>query len=107
MQTKRSMNQGRLLLAVLAMVMAAVLSNVSPGSALAATAKEIDNKATQALSTLYKTTPGAKDLAAKAKAVLIFPDITKAGFMATGQFGDGALRKGGKTVATWRSLAVS
>jgi lipid-binding SYLF domain-containing protein len=107
MQTERSMNQGRLLLAVLAMVMAAVLINVCPGSALAATAKEIDTKATQALTTLYKTTPGAKDLAAKAKAVLIFPDMTKAGFMVGGQFGDGALRKGGKTVGYYRSLAGS
>ena len=107
MQTNRSMNPGRLLLAVLAMVMAAVLSNVCPGSALAASAREIDTKATQALTTLYKTTPGAKDLAAKAKAVLVFPDMTKAGFMVGGQFGDGALRKGGKTVAYYRSLAGS
>jgi len=107
MQTERSMNPRRLLLAVLAMVMAAVLSNVSPGSALAATAKEIDTKATQALTKLYKTTPDAKALAAKAKAVLIFPDIVKAGFMVAGQFGDGALRKGGKTVGYYRSLAGS
>ena len=107
MQTKRSMNPGRLLLAVVAMLIAAVLSNVCPGSALAATAKEIDTKATQALTKLYKTTPDAKALAAKAKAVLIFPDMTKAGFMVAGQFGDGALRKGGKTVGYYRSLAGS
>jgi lipid-binding SYLF domain-containing protein len=75
--------------------------------AAAASTKEIDKKATQALATLYKTTPGAKDLASKAKAVLIFPDIVKAGFMVGGQFGDGALRKGGKTVAYYRSLAGS
>ena len=107
MQTERRMNPGRLLLAVVAMLIAAVLSDVCPGSALAATAKEIDTKATQALATLYKTTPDAKALAAKAKAVLIFPDMTKAGFMVAGQFGDGALRKGGKTVGYYRSLAGS
>ncbi len=107
MQTKRSMNPGRLLLAVVAMIMAAVLSNVCPGSALAASAREIDNKATQALTTLYKANPNAKALAAKAKAVLIFPNIVKAGFMVGGQFGDGALRRGGKTVAYYRSLAAS
>ena len=107
MQTERSMNPGRLLLAVVAMLSAFVLSSVCSGSALAASAREIDNKATQALTTLYKTTPGAKALAAKAKAVLIFPDIVKGGFIVAGQFGDGALRKGGKTVAYYRSLAAS
>lgn len=76
-------------------------------SAAAAGAKEIDAKATRALSTLYKTTPGARALAEKAMAVLIFPDIVKAGFMVGGQFGDGVLRKGGKTVAYYRSVAGS
>jgi lipid-binding SYLF domain-containing protein len=107
MQTKSSMNPGRLLLTVAAMLIAMVLSNVCPGSALAASAKEIDSKATQALSTLYRTTPDAKALAAKAKGVLIFPSMMKGGFLIAGQFGDGALRKGGKTVAYYRSLAAS
>ena len=57
MQTKRRMNPGRLLLAVVAMIMAAVLSNVCPGSALAASAREIDTQATKALTTLYKNYP--------------------------------------------------
>jgi lipid-binding SYLF domain-containing protein len=107
METKRSMNPGRLLMAVAVMLMAIVLSSVCPGSAWAASAREIDNKATKALTTLYRTTPEAKNLAAKAKAVLIFPDIVKGGFIVAGQFGDGALRKGGKTVAYYRSLAAS
>ena len=107
MQTERSMNPGRVLLAVVAMLSVFVLSNVCSGSALAASAREIDNKATQALTTLYKNIPDAKALAAKAKGVLIFPDIVKAGFMVGGQFGDGALRKRGKTVGYYRSLAGS
>ncbi len=49
MQTERSMNPGRLLLVVVAMLSVAVLSNVCSGSALAASAREIDNKATQAI----------------------------------------------------------
>ena len=39
--------------------------------------------------------------------MLIFPSIVKGGFIIAGQFGDGALRKGGKTVAYYRSLAAS
>jgi lipid-binding SYLF domain-containing protein len=70
-------------------------------------ASEIDRSATQALTTLYKNTPGAKALADKAVAVLVFPSIVKGGFIIAGQFGDGALRKKGKTVAYYRSLAAS
>jgi lipid-binding SYLF domain-containing protein len=70
-------------------------------------ASEIDRSATQALTILYKNRPGAKALGDKAVAVLIFPSIVKGGFIIAGQFGDGALRKGGKTVAYYRSLAAS
>jgi lipid-binding SYLF domain-containing protein len=79
----------------------------SAGVALAASASAIDRSATQSLSTLYKNTPGAKALADKAVAVLVFPSIVKGGFIIAGQFGDGALRKNGKTVAYYRSLAAS
>ena len=107
MQMKKNMNAGRILLGAVLLLVIVILSDLSVGSALAASAREIDAKATQALTTLYKTTPGAKALAGKAKAVLIFPSIIKGGFIVGGQFGDGALRKGGKTVAYYRSLAAS
>jgi len=78
-----------------------------PAMSLAASKSEIDRSVTQALTTLYKNRPGAKALGDKAVAVLIFPSIVKGGFIIAGQFGDGALRKGGKTVAYYRSLAAS
>jgi lipid-binding SYLF domain-containing protein len=107
MQMKRSTNSKTYFVTVILIFVSTVIGSLCAGSALAASAREIDTKATQALTTLYKTNPGAKALADKAKAVLIFPDIVKAGFMVGGQFGDGALRKGGKTVAYYRSLAAS
>jgi lipid-binding SYLF domain-containing protein len=78
-----------------------------PTMALAASASAIDRDASASLAKLYKHTPGAKALADKAVAVLVFPSIVKGGFIIAGQFGDGALRKGGKTVAYYRSLAAS
>lgn len=75
--------------------------------ALAASAGEIDSKVTLALQTLYETTPGTKALASQAKGILVFPDIVKAGFIVGGQYGDGALRKKGKTVGYYRSIAGS
>lgn len=80
---------------------------LSPAAALAASASAIDRDARASLAKLYKNTPGAKALADKAVAVLVFPSIVKGGFIIAGQFGDGALRKGGKTVAYYRSLAAS
>jgi lipid-binding SYLF domain-containing protein len=75
--------------------------------ALAASASQIDRDAKASLTDLYKHTPGAKALGDKAVAVLVFPSIVKGGFIIAGQFGDGALRKNGKTVAYYRSLAAS
>jgi len=76
-------------------------------SAQAASASEINRKVSAALNTLYETTPGAQDLANKAKGILVFPDIVKAGLLVGGQYGDGAMRKNGKTVAYYRSFAGS
>ena len=56
---------------------------------------------------LYQGTPGAKELGEKAVGVLIFPSIKKGGFIIGGQFGDGVLRKRGKTIGYYRSLAAS
>ena len=93
-----------LLMAALAV---AVISTLRIDPAQAASASEINSKVNTALKRLYSTQPGAKALADKAKGVLVFPDIVKGGFIVAGQFGDGALRKAGKTVGYYRSLAAS
>jgi lipid-binding SYLF domain-containing protein len=80
---------------------------LSPTAASAASASAIDRDAQASLTQLYNNTPGAKALADKAVAVLVFPSIVKGGFIIAGQFGDGALRKNRKTVAYYRSLAAS
>lgn len=90
----------------IALIMVA-LNVLSPAAALAASASAIDRDSRAALDKLYKHTPGSKVLADKAVAVLVFPSIVKGGFIIAGQFGDGALRKNGKSVAYYRSLAAS
>ena len=84
-----------------------LFSCLTAGSALAASASEIDRNVRQALITLYQTTPGAKLLANHAKGILVFPTVVKGGFIVAGQYGDGALRRGGKTLGYYRSLAAS
>jgi lipid-binding SYLF domain-containing protein len=80
---------------------------VSPTAAPAASASAINRDATAALTNLYKNNPGAKSLGDKAVALLVFPSIVKGGFIVAGLYGDGALRKRGKVVAYYRSLAAS
>jgi lipid-binding SYLF domain-containing protein len=94
----------------LAAALTLVILTINPwstGVALAASAREIDSSATRVLTILYKKKPDAKVLADKAVAVLVFPSIVKGGFIIGGQFGDGALRKSGQTVAYYRSVAAS
>jgi lipid-binding SYLF domain-containing protein len=76
-------------------------------SAQAATAREIDTGASQALQTLYAANPKARELGKRAKAILIFPRILKGGFMIGGLTGDGVLRQGGKTLGYYNISAAS
>ncbi len=98
-QTRRS------LLITFTGVVAATLT--ATRSARAASARQMDADSSQALRTLYATQPKAKELAQRAKAILVFPKIYKGGFIVGGQSGDGALRVGGKTVAYYNISAAS
>ena len=91
---------------VLALAIAAVVT-LHAAPVLAASAADIDRKATAVLQKLYATTPKAKELAEKAKGILVFPSIVKGGFLIGGQYGDGALRVNGRTVSYYRSVAAS
>jgi lipid-binding SYLF domain-containing protein len=92
---------------VLVAALALGFYGATPIVSWAASASQIDREVTQSLNTLYKHNPGAKALGDKAVAVLVFPSIVKGGFIIAGQYGDGALRKNGKSVAYYRSLAAS
>jgi lipid-binding SYLF domain-containing protein len=89
---------------ICAFVAATVLS---PRLAVAATATELNRDGSAALAKLYAATPKAKELAALAKGVLVFPSVVKAGFMVGGLFGEGVLVKGGKPVAYYNTVAAS
>src|SRR5215471_8963185 len=76
-------------------------------SALAKDAAEISKDSQAALQSLYAKVPKAKELGGKALAVLVFPSVIKAGLGVGGQYGDGALIKGGKTVAYYNTAGAS
>ena len=73
----------------------------------AKTAGEINASVNAALNRFYKQVGGAKEFMAQAKAILVMPNVTKAGFFAGGQYGEGALRIGGKTAGYYNLVAGS
>jgi len=76
-------------------------------SAIAATAKEIDVSVDVALEKFENEVGGAKQLLASSKGVLMFPKVIKAGFGWGGEYGEGSLRIGGKTVDYYNTIAGS
>ena len=78
----------------------AIMLLAHPTTARPAWADEIDDDAAAALRSLYDRTPSARVLGGKASAILVFPNIVKAGFLVGAQFGDGTLFWGGRKVAT-------
>ena len=96
----------RLLISLLVFAFGAA-SLAAPKSAEAASAAEINRSVNSALASLYAKTPSAKVLGEKAQGILVFPSITKGGFMVGGQFGEGALIQGGKITGYYNTVQVS
>jgi lipid-binding SYLF domain-containing protein len=88
-----------------AVTVSASAAIVAPWSAFAAS--KVDNEIDKALRELYAEAPAAKDLSTRATAILVFPRITKAGFLFGGAYGEGVLRKDGVDVANYNSVAAS
>ena len=84
-----------------------MLSLVSPHNAAAASAREIDIEVDAALQRFYNQVDTAKAFAQQAAGVLVFPSVIKAGFGLGGEYGEGALRMGGKTVEYYSTAAAS
>jgi lipid-binding SYLF domain-containing protein len=74
---------------------------------LAASKEEIDAEVRQALSSFHKHTSAGKELEKKAKGVLVFPNVIKAGIGLGGEYGEGALLVDGKTVGYYNVAAAS
>jgi lipid-binding SYLF domain-containing protein len=80
----------------------------STGASSSLSKASIDRDADAALKQLYASTPATRELAQRAKGILVFPTVVKAGLMGGAQYGSGgALRKKGKTVAYYNTLAGS
>lgn len=73
----------------------------------AATSDDLDRDSSQALQTLYKANPVAEKLSHSAKAVLVFPNIVKAGLVFGGSYGEGELMEGSTVVDYYNTVGAS
>jgi lipid-binding SYLF domain-containing protein len=80
--------------------------SVTARPALAGLGAEIDRDVDGALAKLYAD-PNLHHLGNRATAVLVFPNVAKAGFMFGAQYGEGALRRHGRTAGYYNTIAAS
>lgn len=85
--------------------MAATVALLAPAAVMAADHAALERDARKAYEKLIAAVPAAKSLSKDAVGVLVFPKITKAGFMVGGQYGDGVLFKNGKTAGHYNTAA--
>ena len=100
-QEFRKKGKGLALLAGIGMLL------FSTSASYAATAREIDTSVDVALERFYKEVKGAQEFAKSAKGLLVMPGVVKGGFVFAGEYGEGALRVGGKTVDYYNIAAAS
>ena len=82
-------------------------NQASTGAVNSSKREAINANVDSALTRLYATVPGSRELVAKSRGVLVFPSVIQAGFIVGAQTGDGALRVGGSTVGYYNTSSVS
>jgi len=73
----------------------------------AKTAKEIDTSVNVAIKRFYKQVAGAEEFVKASKGMLVMPNVVKGAFIIGGEYGEGALRIGGKTVDYYNTVSGS
>jgi len=106
---KQSMDMTKRVFTILAF--AACLTFISMGflatTSPAKTAKEINSEVNAALKLFSQHVKGGKEFLNAAKGVLVIPNIVKAGLGVGGEYGEGAMRIGGKTIEYYSLAAGS
>ncbi len=68
---------------------------------------DLDHDVSKAVKKFYEISPSGKELAQKAKGMLVFPSIVKAGIGIGGEYGKGSLLVNGRTVGYYSTTSGS
>lgn len=72
---------------------------------VASTKADIDSQVDATLTRLYSQVPGAREMGAKAKGILVFPSVVGGSFVVGAEYGRGSLRSG-DSARRYYSIAV-
>jgi lipid-binding SYLF domain-containing protein len=76
-------------------------------NSMAKTAKEIDASVDAAIERFYKQVKNADAFVKSSKGMLVMPNVVKGALIVGGEYGEGALRVGGKTVDYYNTVSGS
>jgi lipid-binding SYLF domain-containing protein len=88
-------------------LLAAATLLVTAVPAAAASREELDAQVRASIEELYEFSGAAKELAHRSVGMLVFPKVVKGGIGIGGEYGEGALIIGGKTIAYYALAAGS
>ncbi len=89
------------------LILAWALALFSASGASAASKDEIDAEVRESIEAFYQHTSAGKELAQKAKGMLVFPKVIKAGIGIGGEYGEGSLLIKNKPVAYYSIASAS
>jgi lipid-binding SYLF domain-containing protein len=101
------MTNSRMFFLMLGLVAAFFVHMGATHHAHAATAADLDRDSTESLQKLYKTNTLAEKISHSAKAILIFPNVVKAGLIFGGSYGEGELVKNASVENYYNSVGGS
>ena len=88
-------------------VLITVISAFLSSHSLAKTAREIDTSVDVAIERFHKQVKGAEEFVKTSKGMLVMPNVVKGAFIVGGEYGQGALRIGGKSVDYYNTISGS
>ena len=89
------------------LLLISAISALFSSNLFAKTAKEIDASVDAAIQRFYKQVGGAREFVKTSKGMLVMPNVVKGAFIVGGEYGEGALRIGGKTVDYYNTISGS
>lgn len=107
MEKRRFLAHSALWLGSAALLLSGCTTTPMTGAGSTNKRQEIDSAATAALSRLSSTMPGSRELVGKARGVLVFPSVLAAGLGIGGEYGEGVLRVGGRSVDYYSTASAS
>ena len=107
MKTDVIRKSGKIQQSIRLLLLISVISALFSSNLFAKTAKEIDASVDVAIERFYKQVAGASEFVKASKGILVMPNVVKGAFIIGGEYGQGALRIGGKSVDYYNTVSGS